>query len=228
MIKIGIVGDYNPNSETHQATDLSFELAGTILDIPIRTKWLSTQQIAESDLMESHALLFNTGVYEDRDKVLTLIRVARESGIPTLAACGGFQHLILEFARNVAKIEAIGHAEFDGDGSTNIIVPLACSLRGREMALSLVSDSQVGKLYGASCTTERYYCSYGVCPSYIHSLVEHGLKVSGSDDEGILRVTELPSHPFYLGTLFVPQAWALGSRLHPLIAGLVQAGATRV
>jgi len=48
--------------------------------------------------------------YANESAVIGAIRWARESGIPFLGTCGGFQHAVLEFARNVMGLSAAEHA----------------------------------------------------------------------------------------------------------------------
>jgi len=47
--------------------------------------------------------------------------------------------------------------------------------------------------------------------------------VSGVGGEGEIRIVELPSHPFFLATLFLPQTRSTAGRPHPLIAGYAAA-----
>ncbi len=47
--------------------------------------------------------------------------------------------------------------------------------------------------------------------------------VSGVGRGGEVRIVELPSHPFFVATLFVPQARSTADRPHPLIAGYAEA-----
>jgi CTP synthase (UTP-ammonia lyase) len=51
--------------------------------------------------------------------------------------------------------------------------------------------------------------------------------VTGADAEGDVRVVELPVHPFYIGTLFVPQLQSRLERPHPLITAFVRAAVWR-
>jgi CTP synthase (UTP-ammonia lyase) len=55
-------------------------------------------------------------------------------------------------------------------------------------------------------------------------LLEHGLVISGRDAEGEPRIVELPSHPFFVATLFVPQTST--EQPHPLISAFVSAVAS--
>jgi CTP synthase (UTP-ammonia lyase) len=73
--------------------------------------------------------------------------------------------------------------------------------------------------------TEPYYCNYGLNPEYRGSLEETGLVVSGTGTDGEVRIVELRAHPFFLATLFLPQARSSQERPHPIIAGLAAAAA---
>ena len=221
MARIGIIGDYNPGSETHVATDRCLELSASSLGVKVDAEWISTESLLKANLAAFNAFIVNTGVYEDLDAVLCVLRKLRDGRIPTLAACGGFQHMIIEYARNALNLGDVGHAEFDPDKKAHIIVPLQCSLRGQEGQISVELNSQVGRLYKSDESTEKFYCSFGIGECYFKELERLDLGVVGTDDHGLLRITELLDHPFYVGTLFVPQARALKGESHPLIDGLM-------
>ena len=221
MVRLGILGDYNPQAESHVATDSCISLAESELRVEVDSAWVPTRELSSTDLCSFDALIVATGVYEEREPVFHALRVAREEGIPTLAMCGGFQHMIIEYARNVLGLKQVGHAEFDPHLADHIIVPLQCSLRGLEAEVSIERDSQAGRLYQSDRSTEKFYCSFGLAPRYLQALQGSSLRFVGQDDEGQMRITELPNHPFFIGTLFVPQARALKGASHPLINGLL-------
>ena len=64
------------------------------------------------------------------------IKRARREGVPILGTCGGFQHMVVEFARNAAGIADAGHAESDPDAGAHVVSPLACSLVGEERTVT--------------------------------------------------------------------------------------------
>jgi CTP synthase (UTP-ammonia lyase) len=119
------------------------------------------------------------------------------------------------------------HAEYDPNASQLFITPLSCSLRGRSMTLQLRPGSQVAACYGSSTATEQYYCNFGVDPARLAQLQSGPLQITGSDAEGEVRVVELPGHPFFIGTLFVPQARSRAGAPHPLVSAFVRAALTR-
>lgn len=70
---------------------------------------------------------------------------------------------------------------------------------------------------------EDFFCRYGVNPAWAERLQQAGLRVSGVGDDGEMRIVELPDHPFFLPTLFLPQARSSASAPHPVLVGFVGA-----
>jgi CTP synthase (UTP-ammonia lyase) len=108
-----------------------------------------------------------------------------------------------------------------------VITALSCSLVGREGRVELRPGTRAAALYGRTAASERYYCNYGVNPSYARALEEGGLCVSGVGDGGEIRIVELPGHPFFLATLFLPQARSSATEPHPLLLGYADAVRSR-
>ena len=85
--------------------------------------------------------------------------------------------------------------------------------------------TRAAALYGVVEASEPYYCNYGVNPQYRRQLEAGGLVTSGVGGDGEVRIVEIPAHPFFLATLFVPQARSTAERPHPLIAAYAAAAA---
>jgi hypothetical protein len=73
--------------------------------------------------------------YRNMAAALLMIGTARREGIPFLGTCGGFQHALIEYARDVAGIEDAEHAESSPSARHLVIEPLSCSLVGAEGAI---------------------------------------------------------------------------------------------
>ena len=218
-----MLGEYTPSYGPHQATDAAVEHFKELLGANISAEWISTQAIDERRLSDYSGLWIAPGSpYQSLEKTLRAIQYAREHRIPCLGTCGGFQHMLLEYARNVLGFNDASHAEYDPYASNLFISQLACSLVGREMTLALVPGSQVAGIYGATSAREHYYCNFGVNPEYVPLLKQRPLHVSGSDVEGEVRVIEYPGHPFFIGTLFVPQQRSTPRRPHPLVTAFLK------
>jgi CTP synthase (UTP-ammonia lyase) len=87
----------------------------------------------------------------------------------------------------------------------------------------LIPRTRAASLYGADEAAEDYYCNYGVNPDYRLRLEAGGLLVSGVGGEGEIRIVELPEHPFFLATLFLPQARSTADSPHPVLRGYAAA-----
>jgi CTP synthase (UTP-ammonia lyase) len=96
---------------------------------------------------------------------------------------------------------------------------------GEEQRVDLDAGTRAARIYGTSAATEPYYCSYGVNPAWEPRLARAGVVVSGRGPGGETRIIELPSHPFFVATLFVPRARRADGRPHPIYAALAAAGA---
>jgi CTP synthase (UTP-ammonia lyase) len=80
--------------------------------------------------------------------------------------------------------------------------------------------------YGTDRATEKFLCNYGLNDDYRDRIFSHGLRVAGTDLEGHARIAELTTHPFFMGTLFVPQLLSRPGKPHPLIVAFVRAAAS--
>jgi CTP synthase (UTP-ammonia lyase) len=107
MVSIGVVGDYNPANVTHVATTTGVADAAAAVGVAAEVTWIPTEEIGPGKdpraLLGYDALFISPGSpYKNIDGALTAIEHARLRSIPLLGTCGGFQHIVLEFARNVA------------------------------------------------------------------------------------------------------------------------------
>lgn len=218
MKRVALLGEFTPTFTPHVATNHAIEHSIKALGLSISASWVSTGDINEG-FFERHAAIWVTpgSPYKNLDRTLWAIRYAREQKIPCFGTCGGFQHMVLEYARNVLGFKDAQHAEYDPYASNLFVSQLECSLAGREMLLRFSAGSKVAAAYGALSATEEYYCNFGVNQAKVALLRSGDLQVTGSDPEGEIRVIELPEHPFFLGTLFVPQSKSVLERPHPLI-----------
>jgi CTP synthase (UTP-ammonia lyase) len=218
MTQVTVVGDYTPTNETHAAIDAALEHVGAT------ATWIGTDVATPSALDGSERVFIAPmSPYKDFEGAVAAIRWARENDVPTIGTCAGFQHMVIEFARNVAGLGNADHAEYGRDGDLLVIDELACSLAGETMDVTLARGSIAQKAFGADHATERYYCRFGLNPRFLPALLEHGLAVSGTDGDGEPRIIELPSRRFYVGTLFVPQVRSAPGSPHPLIEAFVEA-----
>ena len=229
--RIGLIGDYDPNVIAHRAIPRAIELAALSLCAEAEPVWLATEQLAGDSATQLGSCdglwCVPASPYRSTEGALAAIRYARERDVPFLGTCGGFQHALLEYARHVLGLEQAAHAELEPDAAEPLIAPLACALVEKQGTIHLQPGSRAQRLCERTELVEEYHCSFGLNPHYEAALEAGGLTFTGRDDEGEVRVFELPSHPFYLGTLFQPERSALRDETHPLVRGFVAAVAGR-
>lgn len=224
QIRLALIGDHNPAILAHQAIPLALNLAAQTFDLNIHTTWLNTDAIdSQRSLDEFDAFWCVPGSpYLSTEGALRAIRFAREQRKPFLGTCGGFQHTIIEYARNVMGWLDAGHGETDTDGRL-IIAALTCEMVEKKAGITLVADSIAARAYGKLEIEEGYHCRYGINPEFQTALEAQPLRLTGHDRQGEIRVMELPAHPFFVATLFQPERAALQNQLPPLVAALIQA-----
>lgn len=224
QVRLAIIGDHNPAIVAHQAIPLALNLAAQTFDLDIHTTWLNTDTIdAQRSLEEFDAFWCVPGSpYQSTEGALHAIRYAREQQKPFLGTCGGFQHAIIEYARNVMGWQDAGHGETDTEGRL-VIAALACEMVEKKGGITLVADSIAGRAYGELDIEEGYHCRYGINTEFQAALESQPLRLTGHDQQGEIRVIELPSHPFFVATLFQPERAALKGHLPPLVGALIQA-----
>src|SRR4051812_17876619 len=115
VVRLAIIGEYNPAFPPHRAVDATIAQVVAAHGTDVRAEWVSTEALAiegSQRLASYHALWISPGSpYRSLDGALAAIRYAREQEVPLIGTCGGFQHVVLEYARNVMGLEDAEHQE---------------------------------------------------------------------------------------------------------------------
>jgi CTP synthase (UTP-ammonia lyase) len=136
--------------------------------------------------------------------------------------CGGFQHAVVEYARNVLGWTDAEHGETAPAAARAVSSPLECSLVEVTATVRLLSGTRIASAYEASEVTEGYRCRYGLNPAFRAQLVAGPLRASAEDEAGEIRAIELDDHPFFVATLFQPERAALAGKSVPLARAFVK------
>jgi len=161
---------------------------------------------------------------QEHERALDVIQHARTNKIPTLGTCGGFQHMVIEFARNVLNVEDAEHAEYNPYASKLVVNPLSCDLKGRALQIEIIDkNSKTCSIYNADRIKEKYHCNFRLNPEYQEAFDKNGFKIVGSDRHKEARILELDDHPFFIATLFVPQDNSTPKNPHKLVVAFIRA-----
>lgn len=220
-MRIAIVGDYCEDYATHRAMLPALHHAGA------EGEWIPTPDAAKA-VTYSAIWLAPGSPYASFDNVLTLIRFARERGAPFLGTCGGFQHVLIEFARNVLGIPNADSAEHGTPQATQVIIPVTCpisqdpafpKLYGPE-TVHIRPGTTLRRILETETTAENYFCNFEENPEFRARYEAAGLRISAVNGAGIARAVEIPGHAFFLATQFQPQMRSAPGSPHPLLASL--------
>lgn len=222
-LRVALVGDYNSTVIAHQAIPLALDNAAEYVDVTVDYDWLPTPEVTSPEDLVGYDAIWcvPASPYQNEDGALLAIRYARENQIPFLGTCGGFQHAIIEYARNVLDWHDAGHAETSRDGRL-VIGPLSCSLVEKSDAIELKAGSLIAEAYGRSQIEEGYHCNYGIADFFTVHLASSQLQPTGWDNHGEIRVVELRGHPFFVGTLFQHERNALKDKPAPLVEAFLK------
>jgi CTP synthase (UTP-ammonia lyase) len=224
MIRVALVGDFDPDVLAHTAISVALRLAAGAIGVEVAPEWVGTAEIGSEARLEGHHAIWcvPASPYRSMEGALRAIRFARERGIPFLGTCGGFQHAVVEYARNVLGWADADHAETSPGAGRAVIAPLECSLVEVRGAISLLPGSRLQGAYGRERIEEGYHCRYGLNPAFREALTAGPLRAAALDDAGEVRAVELDGHPFFVATLFQPERGALTGEVPPPVAGLLR------
>jgi CTP synthase (UTP-ammonia lyase) len=223
-IHIGLIGDYNASVVAHQAIPVALQLAAKELALTVVPEWVPTEEIQDVARVAGFDGLWcvPASPYRNMEGALRAVRFAREQRRPFLGTCGGFQHAVIEYARNVLGWTDADHAETAPDAIRPVITPLSCALVEVADKVRFRPGSRIFAAYGRGEAAEGYHCSYGLNPEFQARLTSGPLRISAEDERGEVRAVELDGHPFFVATLFQPERAALAGRLPPLVRSFVR------
>ena len=226
-VRLALVGDRDDRHLAHQAIPRAVALAAAAVGAHVEAEWLPTERVGDGAALARWDGIWcvPASPYRSMEGALRAIGFARRAPRPFLGTCGGFQHAVVEFAREVLGWHDADHAETAAADARLVISPLACALVEVSGAVRARPHSRLAAAYGAAEITEGYHCSYGLAPGVRDALDAAGLRATATDADGDVRAVELDAHPFFVATLFQPERAALAGRCPPLVAAFVRAAA---
>ena len=210
-MKIGIIGEYNPKHYTQVALNKAFEHSAKFLNKRFSLEWISTDlSYFDRELEACDGILPAMGTpYRNMDNALKAIKYAREKNIPLMAICGGFQHVLIEYARNVKGIAEAEHQETNPEAENLLITSLSCSLVGEKENLKVTDKkSRLYEIIGTENLEGKYHCNYGLNKEYEKQLFDENLVPTVVNEENEIRAVELRGNRFFIATLFQHQLYS--------------------
>jgi CTP synthase len=241
-VEIALVGKYVKLHDAYLSVHEALKHAGVQHGSDVRVRWVDAEGMS---LEEAGATLEQVdgvlvpGGFGSRGwegKILAC-RVAREREIPYLGICLGMHVAVSEFARHVVGLEGANSTEMDPETPYPVIdlLPeqkeiedLGGTMRLGAQAVELAEGTRARDAYGEAIVHERHRHRYEVNNHYRPTLVEAGLVVSGTFQEGrLVEIVELPDHPWFVASQFHPEFKSRPTRPAPLFRDFVGAALSR-
>ncbi|HEV8688007.1 MAG TPA: CTP synthase [Gaiellaceae bacterium] len=241
-VTIALVGKYVKLHDAYLSVHEALKHAGVHHGVRVNVRWVDAENMsyeeAVASLDEVDGVLVPGGFGSRgwEGKILAC-RVARERGIPYLGICLGMHVAVSEFARHVLGLEGANSTEMDPETPHPVIdlLPeqkevedLGGTMRLGAQAVEVAAGTRAREAYGEPVIHERHRHRYEVNNHYRPRLVEGGLSVSGTFQEGrLVEIVELPDHPWFVASQFHPEFKSRPTRPAPLFRDFVGAALAR-
>lgn len=220
-INICLLGDYSDQVLAHRAILASMQIAEEKYKNQISYQWIETAEISQNIPFQfsnfDAVWVVPASPYNNTQGVLDVLQHIRTENIPFLGTCGGYQHALIEYAKNALFIHDADHMEINSNAKDPIIIPLSCSLIEKNEKIMVIQDSLLHQIYTNTEFEEQFHCSFGFNLDYLKKFEAQSCKFSAFNSSGEVRAFELIDHPFYIGTSFQPERNSLTGVLHPLV-----------
>ena len=236
IVNIAIVGKYTKLEDSYLSVIESIKHAGYTNAVKTNVELVDSEKIVPSNVkttLKKYDGIIVPGGFGNRgiEGMITAIRYARENKVPFLGICLGMQMCVIEFARDVLKLEDVNSEEFEPNAK-NLVIHIMedqkkINKKGGTMRLGaypckLLEKSKVKKMYAQDMISERHRHRYEYNNDYREQMEQKGLKIAGtSPDESLVEIVELENHPFFVGCQFHPEFKSRPNKPHPLFVELV-------
>ncbi|MBW2970975.1 CTP synthase (glutamine hydrolyzing) [Candidatus Woesearchaeota archaeon] len=239
-IEVAICGKYTELHDSYVSIHEALVHAGAHHNARVHLKWIETTALNSNPDLIKQNLNNVDGVIipggfgaRGAEGKIEVIRYLRKNNVPFLGLCYGLQLAVVEFARNVCRLDNANSTEIDDKTQHPVVYILpeqrSVNEKGGTMRLGscqavLRKKSIVHQLYKVDCVNERHRHRYEVNPLYHAILQSNGLVFSGmSPNRRLVEFIELPKHKFFVGTQGHPELKSRLERPAPLFYGFVGA-----
>jgi CTP synthase len=241
-VEIALVGKYVKLHDAYLSVHEALKHAGLHHGARVRVRWVDAEHMSYDEAvreLEQVDGVLVPGGFGSRGwegKILAC-RVAREREIPYLGLCLGMHVAVSEFARHVAGMEGANSTEMDPETPFPVIdlLPeqkeiedLGGTMRLGAQAVELAEGTRARESYDEPVIHERHRHRYEVNNELRPRLVDAGLVISGTFQEGrLVEVVELADHPWFVASQFHPEFKSRPTRPAPLFRDFVGAALER-
>jgi CTP synthase len=238
-LRIGLIGKYNELPDAYKSIYEAIYHAGAINEcdvkvIPIHSEVIEDPDFDGKEIIDLDGIIVAPG-FGDRgiDGKLKAIEVVRKKKIPFFGICLGMQCAVVEFARNILKLQDAQSTEWSGETQHPVIdiMPEQKNIKKKGGTMRLGSydcklspRSKASRIYGERIINERHRHRYEFNNAYLDKFEQKGFKATGiNPDTNLVEIVELRGHPWFVGVQFHPEYKSRVERPHPLFLSFTEA-----
>ena len=238
-VAIAMCGKYTELIDSYKSVMEAFVHAGVENNARVNIKWIQTEKIKNLKDVEKvfpniNGVLILPGFgSRGSEGKIKIVKYSRENKVPFLGICLGLQCAVIEFARNVCKMQGANSTEFNSKTQYPVIDLMesqrAIKIKGGTMRLGAYEcEIKVGtKAYSAYRTkkiSERHRHRYEVNNRYKKTLEKNGMVFSGINQElRVVETIEVKNHPWFVASQFHPELKSRINKAHPLFREFIRA-----
>ena len=235
-VKIAVVGKYIELQDAYKSIYEALSHGGFANSAKLKIIKISdeiNEENVTNYLKDVNGILVPGG-FGDRgvDGKIVTVKYARINKIPYLGICLGMQVMVIEYARNVLGYKGANSTEFENKTNHPVISLLeeqeGVDKKGGTMRLGandslLIEGTKIFSAYNTEEISERHRHRYEFNNHYKNELIEKGLIVSATTDDGsLVEAVEWSDHPFGVGVQFHPEFKSKPFNPHPIFKEFIK------
>ncbi|MCK3686052.1 CTP synthase [Maribellus sp. YY47] len=237
-VEIGLVGKYVELHDAYKSIAEAITHAGAENHCRVKLNWIHSEEINAENVAErlSHlnGVIIAPGFgHRGMKGKIQACQYARENNIPFLGICLGMQVAVIEFARNVLKLEGADSSEMNPKTPYPVIDLMeeqkGITHYGGTMRLGAYECRIVDKkshtctAYNKLTVYERHRHRYEFNDTYRQQFIDGGMKPVGINPEtDLVEIVEIPGHKWFVGVQFHPEYRSTVLNPHPLFVDFIK------
>lgn len=237
-VEIALVGKYVELRDAYKSIAEALVHAGAANEAKVNIRWVHSESISASSVEKKlkgvNGIIVAPGFGHRGTKgKIIATQYARENNIPFFGICLGMQMAVIEFARNVLKLENADSTEMNPQtpypvidlmeqqkevidyGGTMRLGAYECRIIGRK--------SNTFAAYNKLTIRERHRHRYEFNNAFLQQFEKAGMKAVGINPEtDLVEIMEIPDHKWFVGVQFHPEYRSTVLNPHPLFVDFIK------
>ena len=238
-INIALIGKYVELKDSYISIAESLIHAGSKNKTKVNLHWIHSSKLEDENcsklLKDINGVIvapgFGSRAIEGKIKA---VEYARLKQIPFLGICLGMQCAVIEFARNVLKMENAHSTEIDSQSEFPVISmmeeqkqleKMGGTMRLGSYQCDIEQNTLLHKIYSKKTIHERHRHRFEFNNQFIDDFESNGMIFSGKNiKNNLMETIEIPTHPWFIGVQYHPEYKSTVENPHPIFLSLIKAG----